>query len=473
MKTIAANIAVWNDTPGMLRLVSLLRPFVDEIVIVHDGPCSNSGLKQARKLGADVVFVLKERTGMPEDAKRVALALSESDWVFCLDTDEAVTPELLVDLHKIIDEHPDALTFNIRLHNFYAGKFWSENWPNRLSRVTTDMQLPSMLHVGYNFSGSESFVGYKLEQEQYRIDHNPDPQSYAKEKNARYNRINLHLLDKFSDAPLLINHILDCVGGNQNIREELQKRGYYFDEESKRYIPPEKPIHPARTLAAQVIVHNEAERLSSLLPQLHRFHELVIVSDGVPDRATKAIAREKGAKLFQTRQEYHHAAPARRLGISLTKSDWFFVIDPDEEPSEALLDSLEALIAKPHCCAYKVPVHHYLDDILIRTDFQLRLVRLTPFVQWSPLPHSGPEALGLSGLEIHYCAENLFIDHRHTSDYIEGSHARFSTVVNNLMGHYNDLPRARGHLIDCASHYAASREYFLQQGWVEAWPESS
>ena len=81
-------------------------------------------------------------------------------------------------------------------------------------------------------------------------------------------------------------------------------------------------------------------------------------------------------------------------------SEWILRVDSDEVPSVALLEELEVLLSHPTARQWAVPrrwLHpdaaHWLDEVPWWPDYQLRLVRNEPDLQFSGLLHSGPEPL--------------------------------------------------------------------------------
>ncbi|CAN5348543.1 glycosyltransferase family 2 protein [soil metagenome] len=102
MSTISACLVVYHEAA---RLEGCLRSFadlVDEIVIVHDGPCADTTLEIAGQF-TDKVFVTEARSGSSEFGRPFALRQCTGDWVLVIDADERLSPELRGQLRELID----------------------------------------------------------------------------------------------------------------------------------------------------------------------------------------------------------------------------------------------------------------------------------------------------------------------------------------------------------------------------------
>ncbi len=102
-------------------------------VIVADGGSSDGTVATARAAGAAVL----ERTGTTIAAQRnAAIASARNAWVFALDADERIPPELQEELAQVVSspKHP---VYRVRRRNFYLGReltrgHWGRDWVVRL-----------------------------------------------------------------------------------------------------------------------------------------------------------------------------------------------------------------------------------------------------------------------------------------------------------------------------------------------------
>lgn len=214
----------------------------------------------------------------------------------------------------------------------------------------------------------------------------------------------------------------------------------------------------SRTLALNMIVHraDEVGAKEKLVSFSSYFDEVVIVADGSMSRDFARYCRDNNFYLDQTRRQYFHAAPARRLALARTESDWVFVIDPDEKPSQALLDGLEDLIQVEGQGAYWIRIRYLLDGELQEDFWHPRLFRITTRTQWPPYPHMLPMGLGLAasdGVLTFLEDEASFILHSDSSLDYPDKEERYTSVVAGLLPRYSDLLEVRKHLLEVLSRY--------------------
>jgi len=81
-QTITALLIAYNEEARIKRYLDNVKSVVDEIVIVHDGPCTDNTLKIARKY-TKKIFVMP-RIGAPEPRRPLAMEKErkkKSKWV--------------------------------------------------------------------------------------------------------------------------------------------------------------------------------------------------------------------------------------------------------------------------------------------------------------------------------------------------------------------------------------------------------
>lgn len=112
------------------------------------------------------------------------------------------------------------------------------------------------------------------------------------------------------------------------------------------------------TIAAVLIVKNEAADLPRCLASLGWVDEIVVVDDESTDD-TVAIAEAAGAKVFSRKLDRFDTQ--RNFAIAQSSSDWILSIDADEEVSLALADEIRQVIGRASACqVYGVPFVHRL-----------------------------------------------------------------------------------------------------------------
>jgi glycosyltransferase involved in cell wall biosynthesis len=99
-------------------------------------------------------------------------------------------------------------------------------------------------------------------------------------------------------------------------------------------------------LSIVVITRDEAARMPAFFKALERLElrSEVIVLDSRSKDATLAIAKAKGAKVFQVR--WKGFAATKNAGFAKAKADWILSLDADENPDKELLRSLAETVRK-------------------------------------------------------------------------------------------------------------------------------
>ncbi|MBM7456323.1 (heptosyl)LPS beta-1,4-glucosyltransferase [Oceanisphaera litoralis] len=108
------------------------------------------------------------------------------------------------------------------------------------------------------------------------------------------------------------------------------------------------------TLAAVLIVKNEAENLADCLATLDWVDEIVVLDSGSTD-TTREVAEAAGARFF-VNADWPGFGRQRQLAQGHVQSDWVLWIDADERVTPELKISIEAILAKPTTnTVYSIP----------------------------------------------------------------------------------------------------------------------
>lgn len=108
------------------------------------------------------------------------------------------------------------------------------------------------------------------------------------------------------------------------------------------------------TLAAVLIVKNEAENLADCLATLDWVDEIVVLDSGSTDD-TQAVAEAAGARFF-INSEWPGFGKQRQIAQSHVQSEWVLWIDADERVTPELKTSIEAALTKPKAnTVYSIP----------------------------------------------------------------------------------------------------------------------
>ena len=119
---ISTLIISKNSEDFISDAIESVKPIAEEIIVVDDS--NDNTPKIAEKLGAKVV---KNTFKNFADQRNFAASLAKNDWIFYLDSDEQVTPEVIKELKdkiKNIKEDNDTAGFYVRRKTFFYGKDW-------------------------------------------------------------------------------------------------------------------------------------------------------------------------------------------------------------------------------------------------------------------------------------------------------------------------------------------------------------
>ena len=130
---ISAFIIVKNEEKRLLKTLSALKPWVDEIIVVDSGSTDRT-MELARSLGAKVSY--NEWRGYGSQ-KSFAERLCRNLWVLNVDADEVVTPELAAEIQALFPggRAPEPAAYRLRILTVYPGDVRPRRWANDYNEV--------------------------------------------------------------------------------------------------------------------------------------------------------------------------------------------------------------------------------------------------------------------------------------------------------------------------------------------------
>lgn len=213
------------------------------------------------------------------------------------------------------------------------------------------------------------------------------------------------------------------------------------------------------TLAAVLIVRNEADVLPRCLSHLGFVDEIVVVDDESTD-ATVAIAEQAGARVF--RRKLDRFDTQRNFAMDQAGCDWILSIDADEVVTEALAREIRVTIERPDAAdVYGIPFCHKLLGRWIRHGgWDAPLTRLCRrHVRWEGAVHEQIASEYRRGALTHAV---LHYSHRSVSEFI----AKLNRYTDDEAGARVAAGRAPSRLKLLLSPVRDfARRYLVQKGW--------
>lgn len=100
---ISACLVVFNEENLIERCLKSIAPLVDEIIIVHDGPCTDRTLEIAANY-TDKIFI-QPHIGIAEPHRSFSFAQANGPWILQIDADEYVDTEAHQTIKKLLQEN--------------------------------------------------------------------------------------------------------------------------------------------------------------------------------------------------------------------------------------------------------------------------------------------------------------------------------------------------------------------------------
>ena len=107
---ISAVMVIYNEEAVLERALESLADLVDEIIIVHDGPCKDKSLQIATKYKAKIY--VRKHVGICEPHRPLTYKKAKNDWILQIDADEYLSEGLRNNLGKLINTKVDIYDFS-------------------------------------------------------------------------------------------------------------------------------------------------------------------------------------------------------------------------------------------------------------------------------------------------------------------------------------------------------------------------
>lgn len=159
MPSISAIIITKNESANLEDCLSSLTGLADEIIVVDSGSNDNT-VEIAKKFNA-IVSVTTDWPGFGPQKNR-ALDLASKEWIFSIDADERVTPELISEIKEAL-KAPSATCYYFPRLSYYCGEFlkhggWYPDFVYRLFKKGSARFSDDLVHERLIFSGTPKLL---------------------------------------------------------------------------------------------------------------------------------------------------------------------------------------------------------------------------------------------------------------------------------------------------------------------------
>ena len=188
---VSACLVIFNEEKIIERCLKSIYKVVDEIIVVHDGKCSDNSLKICKKYGAKIF--IEEHVGEAEPHRVFTFEKAKGDWILQIDADEYLSDKLKKALPKLIeDKQVDCYEF---IWPYWDGqKYRSTNWPTKKALFRKNkISFAAFPH-------SEVIVDGVTKKVNLRLEHKPKYDNFSikafKNKHLKWARIHAKYLLK-------------------------------------------------------------------------------------------------------------------------------------------------------------------------------------------------------------------------------------------------------------------------------------
>lgn len=351
--------------------------WADEILVVDD----ESTDRTVEVAQAHQARVLHRKMEIEGRHRNWAYAQARHDWVFSLDADERITPELAREIQQLFRSAPSHDVYTVPRRN-YLGRRWIRHggwYPSRQVKLfkrsvfrweeTTVHPRAISDRPSAHLSGDLIHFSYRdltdfvqklnrqttLEAEKWVQDGRKMPAGKALWR--AVDRFWRAYIGKKGHRDGTLGFIAAGLGGAY----QLISYAKYFSATRRQTLMPqiETPApKPSSPVSCVLIVKNEERRIESCLERLRWAREVVVVDDESTDR-TREICERWGACVIRQASNGNFDGQRNR-GIEAAQGPWILQMDADEWVSEPLRREIAATVGKEHGpLAFRIKRNNY------------------------------------------------------------------------------------------------------------------
>jgi hypothetical protein len=153
MIPLSICIVAQNEEHNLARVLQSVREIADEIIVV-DGGSTDRTQEIARSLGAKVTY---RAFTDHADQKNYAASLASNVWIFLLDADEELSPELKESVRRWKEHSPELAAYEMARLTWYLGAWihhsrWYPDWQQRIYH-RGKARFSGAIHSALHFAG--------------------------------------------------------------------------------------------------------------------------------------------------------------------------------------------------------------------------------------------------------------------------------------------------------------------------------
>lgn len=158
---ISACLVVHNEEACIRRCLSSLSDVVDEILVFHDGPCSDKTLDIAKDEFRVKVEVL-EFYGAMEKHQPQIFSQASGDWILTIDADEFLSDNLRDSIRGLVS-NPNVAAYSFIWPLWDGKRQLTTNWPRKTSLFRKDkIEFLGLIHYRAKINGLTKNTNYTL-----------------------------------------------------------------------------------------------------------------------------------------------------------------------------------------------------------------------------------------------------------------------------------------------------------------------
>jgi glycosyltransferase involved in cell wall biosynthesis len=132
---LSSVIIAKNEEKNIGRCIESQSGLMDEIIVIVDKKSTDSTADIVNQYPCTKLYI-EEWKGYA-DTKKYAVSLAENDWIFWIDADEEITPELKLEIKQMLTTGFKSDAYNVARKAFFLGKWMKHSgwYPSRVTRL--------------------------------------------------------------------------------------------------------------------------------------------------------------------------------------------------------------------------------------------------------------------------------------------------------------------------------------------------